>query len=300
MRGQISKRFGVIVLAGLLGAICFRSPAAEPVRTATDPVRIGMVNTLFRDTPQSMVMAMMRPFGAIMESQTGVRGELVAGGDAETLGAQLAAGTVQLAIFHGIEFGWAKKKHPELKPLVIAVNQNRFLSAHVVVRSDSKVVNLAELHDKSIAVPCHTREHCHLFLRRRCRDCKPQVFFAKVTTPPNTEEALDDAVDGVVQATVVDGVSLDCYKRLKPGRASKLRIVQTSEVFPAAVIAYRPGTLDDATLKRFREGLINANRTILGRQMLTLWKLTAFEEVPADYDHALSEIVKAYPVPMKE
>jgi len=70
-------------------------------------------------------------------------------------------------------------------------------------------------------------------------------------------------------------------------------------VFPAAVVAYRPGILDEATLKRFREGMMNANRTILGRQMLTLWKLTAFEEVPQDYEKVLSEILKTYPAPLK-
>ena len=68
-------------------------------------------------------------------------------------------------------------------------------------------------------------------------------------------------------------------------------------MFPAAVIAYRPGILDEATLKKFRDGMLGADQTILGKQMLTLWKLTAFAPVPDDYDQTLLDIVKTYPAP---
>ena len=45
---------------------------------STECVRIGMVSSLFRDTPESVVRAMMQPFGALMESQTGIPGQLQA------------------------------------------------------------------------------------------------------------------------------------------------------------------------------------------------------------------------------
>ena len=169
--------------------------------------------------------------------------------------------------------------------------------AHLLVRVDSKLGNLADLQDKTLAIPQQTREHCQLFLRRHCLEYKkePATFFAKITAPANLENALDDVVDGVVHACVVDDVGLDCYKRRKPGRFTKLRIVQSSEIFPAAVVAFRPGILDAAILQCFREGMIQANRTTAGRQLMTLWKLTGFEQVPTDYDQTLTEIVKVYP-----
>jgi ABC-type phosphate/phosphonate transport system substrate-binding protein len=226
-------------------------------------------------------------------------GELVPGGDADNLGQQLIDNKLQLGVFHGIEFAWARQKYPELRPLCIAINQVRHLQAYLVVRTDCPVCSFGDLRDKCLALPNQTREHCYLFVHRQCQGCTedPNKFFAKIATPPNVEEALDDVVDGVVQAAVVDGVSLDCYKRRKPGRSAKLRAAQTSEIFPAAVVAYRPGMLDEATLKKFRDGMISVNRTIMGRQMLTLWKLTGFEDVPADYDKTLIDIVKAYPPP---
>ena len=71
----------------------------------------------------------------------------------------------------------------------------------------------------------------------------------------------------------------------------------TSDIFPTAVIAYKPGCVDEPTLAKFRDGLMGASQSIMGRQMLTLWKLTAFEAIPDDYESTLIEIVKTYPPP---
>ncbi len=299
MFGHPTRVLGAVaLLAGLSGVLCSDLKAGN--RSAhTGVVRIGLISSLFIDVPEPVMLALMQPFGALMEAQTGVSGELVACGDADNLGQQLTEDKVQLGVFHGLEFGWARQKHPEMRALVIAVNQQRYLRAHFVVRADSNVSSLRDLQGKALALPNQTRDHCRMFLQRRCQEWKkdPVNFFSKVTNPANVEDALDDVVDGVVQVCVVDSISLDCYKRRKPGRFTKLKIAQSSEAFPAAVVAFRPGVLDEATLKRFRDGMINANRGVVGRQLMTLWKLTGFEEVPPDYDQSLIEIVKAYPAP---
>jgi ABC-type phosphate/phosphonate transport system substrate-binding protein len=262
-----------------------------------DLVRIGMIGSLFRDVPPGTVMVMMQPFGMLMKSQTGVNGEIIPGGDVGQLGQQLSDNKLQLAVFHGFEFAWARLKHPELRPLVVAINEQYHLHAQLVVAADSPAACLHDLEGKTLALPHQTREHCFLYLQRRCLDCKkpPESLFSKITNPPNVEDALDDVVDGVVQVAVVDGVALDCYKRRKPGRFVRLKVVERSEPFPAAVIAYRPGVLDEATLNRFRDGMINANKNPLGKQLLTLWKLTGFEPIPADYEQTLAATAKAYP-----
>jgi ABC-type phosphate/phosphonate transport system substrate-binding protein len=294
-----SRALGAVaLLAGISGVLCTDLKAGN--RSERSPaVRIGLISTLFTDVPEPLMMAMMQPFGALMEAQTGVSGELVPCGDSENLGQQLTEDKVQLGVFHGIEFGWARQKHPDMRPLVIAVNQQKYLRAHLVTRADSKVSAVCDLQGKSLALPNQTRDHCRMFLQRRCQEGKkePASFFSKITNPANVEDALDDVVDGLVEVCVVDSISFDCYKRRKPGRFAKLKIVQSSELFPAAVVAFRPGILDEATLKRFHDGMINANRTVMGKQLMTLWKLTGFEDVPPDYDQALTDIVKAYPAP---
>jgi hypothetical protein len=54
---------------------------------------------------------------------------------------------------------------------------------------------------------------------------------------------------------------------------------------------------DEAALNRFREGLKKADSTAIGRQLLILWQMTTFEEVPADYEGILDHIGKVYPPP---
>jgi ABC-type phosphate/phosphonate transport system substrate-binding protein len=291
----------VSLLIGLQSGIQSGIHAGEPIPTShrAAPVRIGMIDSLFQDVPQSTVLAFMQPFGAIMEAQTGVSGELVPGGDVAHLAQQIVDDKLQLGVFHGIEFAWARQKHPELRALAIAVNQHVYLRAVLIVKTDSKASSMRDLQGKTIALARGTREHCVLYLDRCCEQCNKgrSVFFAKVTTPNSAEEAIDDVIDGEVDAAIVDGLALDCYKRRKPGRYAKIRPAQISEPFPTAAVVYKNGAIDEALLKRFREGLMNANRSIMGRQIFTLFKLTSFEPVPKDYDQVLADIAKAYPQP---
>ena len=96
---------------------------------------------------------------------------------------------------------------------------------------------------------------------------------------------------------LVDGVALDGYKRRKPGRFAQLKVLLQSATFPAAVIAYRPGSVDEALVKRFRDGLLNAHELPLGRQLMIMWHLTGLEPVPSDYEQTLAEIARVYPQP---
>jgi ABC-type phosphate/phosphonate transport system substrate-binding protein len=290
---------GLALAMDFIFGFCPALHAGEPAAHRTPPVRIGMIDSLFLDVPQSAVLAFMQPFGAIMEAQTGVAGELMPGGDVAHLAQQIVDDKMQLGVFHGIEFAWARQKHPELRALAIAVNQHTYLRAILVVKAESKLGTIRDLQGKSIALARGTREHCLLYLDRYCEECNKSrtTFFAKVTTPGSAEEAVDDVIDGEVDAAIVDGLALDCYKRRKPGRYVKVRAAHVSEPFPAAAVVYKNGAIDEALLKRFREGLMNANRSVLGRQIFTLFKLTAFEPVPTDYDQVLADIAKVYPPP---
>ncbi len=290
-------RAGWAIGLSILVALPPLAARAADDENAEQPIKIGMVSSLFRDMPEPLVTAMMRPFGALMQSQTGVAGELVQGGDACHLGKLLAENKVQLAVMHGVEFAWAKKQYPQLTPMMIAVNQQRNLHVCVVTRKDSKVTDLADLHGKKIGFPKHSRQHCHLYFERRVvgGDVANQKMFADIEYPANAEDALDDVVDGVLPAAVIDSVGLDCYERRKPSRFGQLKAIQTSEAFPAAVIAYVPGILDEETIAQFQRGLMNAKKTAMGRQFMMLWKLTSFEAVPANYEASLASIAKAYP-----
>src|SRR5207253_222230 len=127
-------------------------------------VRIGLVESLFQDVPKPLVLASMIPFKALMEAQTGMRGDMIPIDNADVLAAQLDSGKLQIGVLHGIEYAWARQKHAELKPLVIAINQRRELYAHALVRRDNPAAGIGDLHEQTLARPLNSRLWCDLFL----------------------------------------------------------------------------------------------------------------------------------------
>ncbi|MGH7224020.1 MAG: hypothetical protein ACRELF_12385, partial [Gemmataceae bacterium] len=122
----------------LLFSLCLCVSVVSSSARAEDDansIRIGLVSSLFRDTSEPLMQIIMRPFKSLLETQTGMRGRLISGGDARHLGQRLKEGEAHFGIFHGVEFAWAKATFPQLKPLVIAVNKQPFLRAHLIVHA---------------------------------------------------------------------------------------------------------------------------------------------------------------------
>src|SRR5262249_20194980 len=149
------------------------------------------------------------------------------------------------------------------------------------VRNDSPAGTLEDLKGKALSVPRRTREHCLLFLDRElaARGTDVAGFFGTGGRHATGEDGLGDALRDKVQAALVDGVSLENYGQVKSGCFARLKPLTQSGPFPAGVVAYRQGTLDDATLRKFRDGMVNVNQSVRGRELMALWRLTAFERV---------------------
>ena len=99
---------------------------------------------------------------------------------------------------------------------------------------------------------------------------------------------------------MVDSVAWENYQWMNPAKAAKLKLLMQSEAFPTGVIAYREGSMPEAELKKFRDGLTTAHQRPEGMQLMMLWKMKGFDVVPADYQQTLAEIAKAYPPPIGE
>ena len=269
-------------------------------QTSSQPVQIGMVQTLFTDVPTPVVNLLMPPFRDLMRQFTGLDGQIQLCGDCYDVARKLDENKIQLAVFHGVEFGWAQAKYSDLKPFMIAVYKTPQIRAHLVVKDEGGAAEVADLKGKICAVPFRSREHCRLFLEKQCECCKetPKGFFEKVTKPLSAETAMDEVLMGKVGAAVIDEVLYENYRDVKPGCFARLRILKTSDVFPSAVVAYKQGAVSDEMLNRFRTGMISANRNERGRDLMNLWKITSFEAAPADYGETVASIVKAYPAPV--
>jgi len=272
---------------------------AQQAHSPTTTVKIGLVDSLFRDVPASLIKYVAPPFEKLMLEQTGMVAEVVTAGDAYDVGKLLSDGKVQFAVLHGFEFAWARQKYPDLKPLVIAVNRHRSLKAHLVMRSDNETTDLSGLKGKSVSLPKRSRAHSIVFWERELTKAgiSSQSFFGKVINHASMEEAMDDVVRGTVDAVLVDGLALENYEQVKPGCFIRLKNLKESVHFPPGVVAIREGAVDAATLARFRQGVNTAHETARGRELMAMWKLTAFENVPADFERELSEIMSIYPPP---
>ncbi len=285
----------------LVGSFLYLLPPGVGEEARPAPLQIGLSGSLMRGVPDSLVSTTSRPMLALIETKTKLKAEFTVVADADRLAERLVGGKTSLGVFQGCEFAWVRSQYSKLVPLVVAVNQKPYLSAIVLVRSDSGTTKFAELQDLEVSLPGGNRDHCRLFCERQCRSCgeAPETFFGRIAGPVSVEEALDDVVDGTVDGAIVDSVAMECYQRRKPGRAAQLKELLKSDPFPATVIAYQPGKLDDVSLRRFREALIDVKQTMAGRQVLALWRITGFESVPKDYEETLTRIASAYPAPGK-
>jgi ABC-type phosphate/phosphonate transport system substrate-binding protein len=209
----------------------------------------------------------------------------------------MAKGKLQVGAFQGYEYAWAEKKFTGLKPLAVAVNVNLYPTAYVVVKRDSPIKDFAGLRGGTMALPTADQPFLKLFVERRCQAASAKMadFFSKITTSKSIEDSLDDLVDGIVTTTAVGHAELEAYKRRKPGRFRKLKEVAKSEPFPPIVVTYQEGSLDDATVQRFRAGLLGASRKERAQIMLAMSRLTGFQPVPEDFEKVLERTRKEYP-----
>jgi ABC-type phosphate/phosphonate transport system substrate-binding protein len=288
---MMQRRYWAAVLTVVL--------VAAALAADQETVHVGLVQSLFRDVPEATIKGSIQDFKSLIEKDTRYKSDSLTVPDFGDLGKQLAEGKLQLGVFQGYEFAWVRQKYPKLRPLVIAVNQRKDVRAHLLIRAGSPIKDFAAIQGQALALPERTKAFCLLYLERRCRKAGHDLkgYFAKTTTPPNSEVALDDVVDGVVQTALVDGVSLDRYKAGKPARYAKLQELEKSVVFPPTVVAYADGGVQEATLERYRRALVNFHTTARGRQILLEWRLTHFAQVPKDYNQMLADILKVYPPP---
>ena len=92
---------------------------------------------------------------------------------------------LQLGIMHGLEYAWVKKQYPEVKPLVLAINQTTNLKAYLVVRNDSTAKSVADLKGKTLSFPKRAMNHSYLYLHKSIIDAghNPTGFFTTAPLP---------------------------------------------------------------------------------------------------------------------
>jgi len=284
--------------AALAAAFAVLTAPSADARQAAGPVRIGMIRTLFRDTPEGVILTLTRPLRGLMEAQTGMQGEWKVVRDAATAAKQLASGQMQIAVLHSFEYGWARQANPKVRPLAVASRVSKDNRFAVVVRQDGPVKATDDLKGTRVAIPLGSKEPAVLFLEVKCcAACACEDHFKETVTALDPAEALGLVVGREAEAALVDKPALDAYLKAKPKYADVLKVLAVSEEFPTGVLVYQEGSLTEDSLRRFRDGLFGAATTAKGKELLKMMKLAGFDPVPANYDAEVEELLKAYPAP---
>ncbi|MGE3805787.1 MAG: phosphate/phosphite/phosphonate ABC transporter substrate-binding protein [Gemmataceae bacterium] len=289
----------LVVLVPLLAALVLVTAQPDVAANAARNVRISISRALFRDMPEPIVLASIEPLGKILSQATGMRGTMTVADDGAELAEKLADQEIDVAIFDGVEFAWARQGDQRLCPLMITVNLEKSVRAFIITRSGDGHKDLGDLEDGRFFLAKNTRQHCLLFLEQECqrRGQSAEDFLVELCQKETAEEALDDLVDGKGDAVLIDNASFACYQQRKPARAKKLSILVQSIEFPSAVLACHKGGLEQGTVTKVQRSLGELDDSALGRQLLTLWKLQAFEKVPREFDQLLERVARDYPAP---
>jgi len=290
-------RPSALIMAVLVFALLIGASAPGRQAKKSDKLKIASSASLLRGADADKVETAKAALRSLVRQEVNYDSEIFIEPDIARIAELVDKKEFDLGAFQGYEFAWMREKHPKLRPLAIAINDQRQLFAHVMVRQDSPAADFAGLKGQPVSIPDLSQGHCRLFIERQClaAGLPPEKFFSKIVSPDNVEDALDDVVEGVVAATAVDKLAFDAYKRRKPGRFARLKELVRSPPFPPNVVVYLPGHLTETTLKEFKDGMINANQKAEGRRVLELWKHTAFEDVPQDYEKQLEAVRKAFP-----
>jgi len=286
--------FATCAIGALLAAL---GPAAQGQKGKIDVLRIGASSTFNSSKSGIAEEAAFDTLKAFIKEETGFDNKIEREKDWTEVADKLAKGQLHIGAFEGVEYAWALEKYPALKPLALAVNVYRYPIAYVIVNKQNKAKDFKGLQGQTVALYAASPPHLRMFVDREAEKSgkKTDAFFSKVVTVDGVEDALDDVVDGVVQATVADRAALEAFKRRKPGRFEKLKEVLKSEPFPPPVVAYFDNMLDNQTTTKFREGLLGASKKEKGQMVLTLFRITGFELAPEDFGKVLADTRKNYP-----
>jgi ABC-type phosphate/phosphonate transport system substrate-binding protein len=293
------RHHALLVVGILFTAAVLVGPSAGDTPMKIDVLKIGATSALGGNVEQGQEETARDTFRRFIKDETGYSSDVQSVDNWSILGDQLAAKKVHLGVFLGQEFAWAKAKNPKLRPLAIAVNTYPYRYAYLVVNQGSKATDFASLQGTTIGLPKIGLSYLRVWLdgQSRAAGKEAEAFFAKVPLQENVELTLDDLIDGKLDAAIVDRVGLEGYMRRKPGRASGLKQLAQSEPLIPALVAYQEGGLDSAAQQRILDGVAKAEKKKDGQRLLSLFRLSAFQAVPKDFDAVLAESLKKYPAP---
>ena len=289
-------RAAICIACTLAAVLACADPTSGARQAKLDFLHIGSSGSLTseKENKEKAALESLREF---IKEETGFDNDITRQKDWRELTDKMTKGKLHLGVYQGYEFAWAKEKEPKLEPLAVAVNIYPYPVVYVATKKANKAKSFADLQGQTLGIPETGQGYLRLYAERQAEAAgkKLNTFFSKVVPYETVEDAIEAVLEGKATAAVIDRAGLETYKQRKPGRFKRLKSIAHSEPFPPAVVAYYDTVLDEATRQRFKKGLLGAADKEKGQMMLTLFKISRFENVPKDFDKVLAQTRKAYP-----
>lgn len=283
-----------LVLAALALFVPLGASAEEPA-----VLKIGIPKSAFRDLPPALLSFAGEPLRGVLKEQTGLAGEAIIKENFLEIARDLNEGGLQVGVFLGHEFAWARAKYPSLEPLVRVVPRPEEIRAVMLVRWDRKATGLGDLKGSKLVLARNTRDHVLLYLERKKADDMEGDFCA-TDAADSVTDATFKVIQGEAAVTVVDAAAWSYFQKLYPGASQNLKELGRSDVFPPTVVACKKGSLSDSTRKSLFDGLRPAHRTPKAARLMRLIRIDRFDDIPASFEAALRECRMTYPRPLDE
>jgi len=161
---------GPAIAATLVLVAAATGQKAQPVVPPPNPppasqeVRIGFPEALFKDVAKPLINAAVGPFQKMIQREIGMHGTMKICQDYADLADDLRTGKVDIAVFHGFEYAWVKH-NADLVPLVITKPSCGKVQACLVVHANCKAKKPQDLKGACIGLPKGSKAHCTMYLK---------------------------------------------------------------------------------------------------------------------------------------
>ena len=209
----------------------------------------------------------------------------------EALARKTFEGKLDLLVIWGIEYGWLKKKHPELKlESLMSVYVETGYDVLLMVTQAAKNQRLAALQGKKLAGFRRQALMVQFSMENLLRKegLRPDGFFQAVEARYPTPQATVLAVrNGDADCLLIDSGTWAQLQRSQPGLARQVAVLRRGPALPPPVVVGRRENLEGlrhGLWKDLQTNLETIHRTAEGKQCVRFWSIQKFERVDEGFE----------------
>lgn len=231
--------------------------------------------------------------------------DLVKGETAQDLydfGKAIHGGTCHIAVIWGLEYGWLRRRFPQIEPMLVTMQPEQAFRSQIMVRQGFAADDFSDLKGTRLGTYRRMPLMDRFFLRRLTQQQGQTLdaFFGQVKEYPTAEAAVL-----ALHNKQADSIALNIpvYSRHIANRPKlQMRSVAVSGPFPEPVLVGRPdlvNALRPGLWAEARGKLEQIHQTAEGRQCLDFWREEQFVR-PSEtaFERMLRERLDEYPITM--